>query len=297
MDILGLGDNVCDIYVNQRMMYPGGQALNVAANASEYGVSAGYLGTFGCDEIAEHIKRTLTNLQIDIRKCRTFPGRNGYAKVAVKDGDRVFLGSNKGGVLRTHPIILSPEDVEYCSTFCVIHTSNNSYMDNELIKLKSLPSIISYDFSMTWQQKERLRNICPLVDIAFLSGSGMAEVEADAVADMGQKYGCKIICVTRGSDSTLIYDGKNKLSVLPKNIIPVDTMGAGDSFAAILLANISKAVKSGVPFWNDADCRRNVLHSAASAAAEWAASVCMRYGALGQGISISDELWNEITMK
>ena len=31
--VLGLGDNVCDIYLNERTMYPGGQAVNFAVYA------------------------------------------------------------------------------------------------------------------------------------------------------------------------------------------------------------------------------------------------------------------------
>lgn len=29
MKVLGIGDNVCDVYVHQKRMYPGGQALNL----------------------------------------------------------------------------------------------------------------------------------------------------------------------------------------------------------------------------------------------------------------------------
>lgn len=31
--VLGLGDNVCDVYLHTETMYPGGQALNFSANA------------------------------------------------------------------------------------------------------------------------------------------------------------------------------------------------------------------------------------------------------------------------
>lgn len=37
MKLLGLGDNVCDLYLHTGMMYPGGQALNVAVNAVKLG--------------------------------------------------------------------------------------------------------------------------------------------------------------------------------------------------------------------------------------------------------------------
>lgn len=37
MKVLGIGDNVCDVYVHQKRMYPGGQALNFAVNAKMLG--------------------------------------------------------------------------------------------------------------------------------------------------------------------------------------------------------------------------------------------------------------------
>ena len=32
--VLGLGDNVCDVYLHTNTMYPGGQAVNFAVYAS-----------------------------------------------------------------------------------------------------------------------------------------------------------------------------------------------------------------------------------------------------------------------
>ena len=37
--------------------------------------------------------------------------RTGVGSFVLVDGDRVFLGSNKGGVLREHPLQLSDEDL------------------------------------------------------------------------------------------------------------------------------------------------------------------------------------------
>ena len=32
--------------------------------------------------------------------CRSYPGENGFARVTLVEGDRVFMGSNRGGVLQ-----------------------------------------------------------------------------------------------------------------------------------------------------------------------------------------------------
>ena len=94
--VIGIGDNVCDKYYPSKIMYPGGQAMNFSVYAKKLGADAAYMGVFGTDSVASHIIHTLEQFQIDYSRCRQYKGENGYAKVTLVDGDRVFLGSNKG---------------------------------------------------------------------------------------------------------------------------------------------------------------------------------------------------------
>ena len=41
--VLGLGDNVCDVYLHTNTMYPGGQAVNFAVYASELGAESDFM--------------------------------------------------------------------------------------------------------------------------------------------------------------------------------------------------------------------------------------------------------------
>ena len=66
MRVLGFGDNFIDKFVDRRTYYPGGNAVNVAVFARELGAQAGYLGVFGNDELAAHLKTTLTELGVTI---------------------------------------------------------------------------------------------------------------------------------------------------------------------------------------------------------------------------------------
>ena len=102
--VLGLGDNVVDKYMHIKTMYPGGNALNIAVLARLSGIEVGYLGVFGDDEAAKHVYKTVSDMGIDVSHCRFYHGENGYAEVRLDDGDRVFIGSNQGGVSKEHPI-------------------------------------------------------------------------------------------------------------------------------------------------------------------------------------------------
>lgn len=132
--VIGIGDNVCDKYEHLKTMFPGGQALNFSVYAKLLGADASYMGVFGTDEVAVHVIKTLDELGVEHGRCRQYEGETGCARVTLKDGDRIFLGSNKGGVSKEHPFELTEEDLAYISTFSLVHTSNNSYMDSQLEK-------------------------------------------------------------------------------------------------------------------------------------------------------------------
>ena len=100
--IIAIGDNVCDKYLSRGKMYPGGQCVNTCVYAKWNGVNSAYLGKYGNDEVAECVQETLKKLEIDDTHCRHFQGENGFALVTLKETDRVFLGSNKGGIAKDH---------------------------------------------------------------------------------------------------------------------------------------------------------------------------------------------------
>ena len=103
MKVIGIGDNVCDKYEHLKTMFPGGQALNFTVYAKMLGAESSYMGVFGTDEVAEHVIRTLDEIGVEHGHCRQYEGENGCARVTLVDGDRVFLGSNRGGVLKAAP--------------------------------------------------------------------------------------------------------------------------------------------------------------------------------------------------
>ena len=281
--LLGIGDNVSDQYVHQNMMYPGGQALNVAAFACMQGAQAGFLGAFGNDAPAEHIQTVLNALSVDTSRCRHYPGENGAARVTLDAGDRVFLGSNKGGVLRLHPLSLNEEDLKYIRTYHAVHTSNNSYLDGELQKIKDSGVLLSYDFSLQWKDEVRLMNVASVVDIAFLSCSELEDIQAKELLKRISAMGCSLVVGTRGARGALLFDGKQFIEQPSQYVDPLDTMGAGDAFASALLVHLIPALQSegGIP-------SPSSTQAAAQAAAEFSARACLVSGAFGHGRTIPE---------
>ncbi|MGM0904798.1 MAG: PfkB family carbohydrate kinase [Bacillota bacterium] len=270
MKLIGIGDNVVDFYEDQNTFYPGGNALNVAVISKRNGAERnGYLGIIGDDVEAEHVLDVLIQEKLDTSKVRQMYGPNGKAYVALdENGDRVFKGTNRNVRVQSKVTLqFTEEDLQYIDEFDVIHTSINSHIEHELPRLSFKP--ISFDFSTKskWN-KEYLEKVCPHIQFAFFSGSGMSNEEIDSLIKHVHTLGVKIIIVTQGGDPAICSDGQNKYHQRPTATEIVDTMGAGDSFIAGFLTS----------YFNTQEIRTALRNASVSAA-----NTCKTYGAFGFG--------------
>ena len=64
MKIAGIGDNVIDRYINRGVIFPGGNAVNVAAHAAKLGAGAAYVGSIGADREGRIVKEALKTLEV-----------------------------------------------------------------------------------------------------------------------------------------------------------------------------------------------------------------------------------------
>ena len=290
--VLGIGDNVCDKYLHRKMMYPGGNALNVAVFAKYMGRESAYLGTFGDDEVARHVYSVLQELEVDLSHCRLEQGENGCARVRLEEGERVFLPGNRGGVAGVKPPVLSRLDEEYISGFGLVHTSIFSYMEEELPKIRRAARFVSMDFSDRYDG-EYLKKCCPYLDCAEISCGGMEEGKIRETMDRIMELGCQhIVIATRGSEGAYVMvDGRiyGQSACLVK---PVDTMGAGDSFIASFLVNYLEGISQAVDFGEGSGSRGIVraaeykdllIRLSLYRAAVFSAQQCRRDGSFGFG--------------
>ncbi len=162
-------------------------------------------------------------MDIPFPRARCIAGTNGYAMVRLEDGDGVFIGSNRGGVAREQPLKLSREDVEYIAGFDVVHTSNNSWLDGELEKLDGIQTAVSYDFSGKWNEEERRNAICPHIDYAFLSCSGLEPEQVREVCDSMLRSGARAVVATMGGKGAMYADAAGEMIQPPEWVEPVDT--------------------------------------------------------------------------
>lgn len=284
--IIAIGDNVVDKFISRGKMYPGGQCVNTCVYATLNGARTSYLGKFGDDFAARYNCEVLARLGIDYSHSRHFHGENGAARVTVIDGDRVFLGSNKGGVAKEHPFDLTEEDMEFIRTFDVIYTNGNSYTREEFPTLFKTGIPIAYDFSDDWTEQE-MEEIAPFVSIALLSTAHLEDEERRKLMLETAERGVRLVIGTAGfKGSYALYQGEFLYASARRAEVVMDTMGAGDAFFATLLTVL---LQDEAPlFPKTMDDMRERLQNAMDQAAVFAAEVCATEGAFGFGTDIVD---------
>ena len=263
--ILGIGDNTVDLYVNKGMMFPGGNAVNVAVHARRCSMKSAYLGCLGNDKAGTLIYNSLVAEQVEVSHCRRLDGHNSWSRVIHQGKERVF-GEHEPGV--RYQYNLQKLDFDYISTFDLAHSSIFSGLESELEKLEQAVPLISFDFSDSndWSY---LKTVSPYIDIAFLSASKGSQKDIRNLAQQLHTLGPTIVVITQGEQGALAYDGSSYHS---QNIVQtdvVDTLGAGDGFIAGFL----------VDYLETQDIQ-NALNSGTIVASK----VCSIWGAFGYGV-------------
>lgn len=277
--VIGVGDNVVDKYMHTKTMYPGGNAFNFSAYASMLGASSSYMGVFGSDEAAQLVQATARELGIDTSHCRVEEGENGYAMITLVDGDRKFLGSNKGGVAKEKPIHFEEADLEYLDSFSLICTSINSHINPELPKLRPLKPYVAYDFSIL-ETDEIFDAVCPHIDFAITSCGDASMEEIQRRCERIHQRGCRYVIASRGKNGSVFSDGEHLFTHPAYLVEALDTLGAGDSFLTAFLLSFVEWLEGNHDHPSELE---GAVMAAMDAGSKFSAKTCMVHGAFGHG--------------
>lgn len=274
MKLIAVGDNVTDCYVDERVYYPGGNAVNVAVNCKQNGAEAvSYIGVFGDDENAEWIKTCLTEEGVGFARSRKVYGHSGKPRVYLKDGDRVFGPGPRDSCQHLYSLRIVKEDIELIKQYDICHTSCYSNIEYELPALAEACAV-SFDFS-DQRDEAYLARVCPHITYAFFSGADLSEAACEALLKKAHALGVKIAGVTRGKQGALFYDGASFYRQGIVAVEAIDTMGAGDSFIAGFLTKYA----------DTRDMKVALLY-----AAERSARTCTVHGGFGHPHPMPNEI-------
>ncbi|NSC19998.1 hypothetical protein FM076_01750 [Streptomyces albus subsp. chlorinus] len=266
--LLGIGDNVVDRYPDLGLMFPGGNAVNVAVHARRAGADAAYWGVTGNDPAGALVRRALAAEDVDTGRVRTADGPNAWAEIGLVGGDRVFKGSDDG----VSVFSLDEQELEALAGWDVVHTAYSGSLVAQVPRIAARTRV-SFDFSHHWHEPWAAP-LLPHLFLAVFSASQMDPDAADRLLGEAVRQGARWALATRGSAGAVLTDGGSWWRQPAVATAAVDTLGAGDAFTGTLLAALAAG---GGP-------RQGLAR-----AAEAAARACTAHGGFGHAAPLPAE--------
>lgn len=258
--IVAVGDNVVDCYPQLGVMYPGGNAVNVAVNARRVGAESAYIGAVGTDAAGDLVRRSLQAEGVDVSRVRVLPGPNAAATVQLVEGNREFVGGD-AGVSR---FTVDAGDLDLLAGASIVHTGECSMLEGDLHRIADRARVLSFDFSE--RDLDYVREHAPVVDVAILSQPASATQEAVQLAMTVAEWGPRVVAITMGSRGALVLHDGVVSPAAAGHADVIDTLGAGDAFIARLLVGMA---------------REEPFPALVANATSYASSTCSSQGAFG----------------
>jgi fructokinase len=264
--IVSIGEILWDVVGASE--YLGGAPLNFAAHAHKLGHEVFLLSAVGDDDRGRRALRGLGNCGISAELVQTKAGRpTGIAEVELgPDGKPMFRIVRPAaydflaiGDRQLKRIAELEPDWIYFGT--LYHNSRHS-LGGTLQLLRQAPNAKRlYDVNLrdgnwTLSVVEELAAQATVIKLSdseaeFLDGSLTSEDLQGSVEDFcrrwSEQYSCKTICVTLGERGCCIFREGQYVEAPGRKVNVVDTIGAGDAFAA----GFVHAIEQG---WSDARC-------------------------------------------
>ncbi len=233
------------------LMGAGGCAANVATVLSKLGVESRVVGKVGRDLFGDYVIAALAELGVDV----SFIGRSetmGTAKtviVPVTGDDRRYIhtvGANADLTRQDFsPGAMSGIDVLYLGGYLVLPGLRPTAVVDLFEAAHRAGARTVLDVALPADTKtsiDELRSILPTVDFflpnydeaSLLSGERDPERQAAVFAEAG----AKTVVITMGADGLFLRTSLTSRQVAAASIETVDGSGAGDAFAAGLVAGL-----------------------------------------------------------
>lgn len=252
MRILGYGDNNVDVNAATGLNYPGGNCVNVTVFAARAGARAAYAGVFGDDEAGALLRAAIEHEGVDTALSVIRTGPTGRSVFEVEDGERRFLSTNRGGVIRTAPLRVNPSIVAQASRSDVVHSSAYSASEADLPALRAATGVLSFDFSSDdeYRADSYRAAVAPSIDVALFSCADLDDPETDHLLRDTAALGPAFVIATLGPRGARAVHGDELLHVAAPAVATsdiMDTMGCGDAFiSAFLLSLVGMRWQRGI---------------------------------------------------
>lgn len=277
VDLIVTGDDVVPQFgqveklVGDYELEMGGSCNIFACQAAKLGLKVGILGRVGDDDFGRLVLRRLSESGVDIRHVIIDSTiKTGLGVALCKDDDRAIL-TYLGSLSEVYPedisddFLCSARHLHHGSFF--LHTNLRPSIPEIFQRARDLDLTTSLDTN--WDPDEswnsNLNETLALTHVflpndqeaRFISGKD----EEEAAFKIFQEIGVAITAIKLGTDGAVMAAGNQRFSCVLPEVTGGDSIGAGDSFDAGLLAGWLR----GLPM---ADCLKIASHCGREAASQ-----------------------------
>ena len=233
--------------------YAGGAIFNTAIALGRLGVPTGFFTGLSDDMMGDILRRTLAESGVDYSYCATLSRPTTVAFVKLVNGHATYAFYDEGTAGRMITEAELPALGEDCEALhfgaisLIPEPCGSTYEallarehENRVISLD--PNIRPGFIKDKDAHMGRIRRMAGMADIVKFSDEDLAwfglEGDEDALARHWLHHGAKLVVVTRGAEGAVGYTADHKVTVPSERVTVVDTVGAGDTFDAGVLASL-----------------------------------------------------------
>ncbi len=236
--------------------HAGGAVFNTAIALGRLGAGAGYFGGLSTDFLGDLLASTLAASNVDTRLCPRSPRPTTLAFVRLVNGQASYAFYDEGTAGR----MLDPDALP------ALPDSVHALFFGG-ISLISEPCATAYEALMAREAASRVTMIDPNIRTGFITDEAAYRARLDrmlAMADIVKvsdedltwllgpghvsdragellALGPKLVFITEGSEGARAYTAEHEVKLHAETVTVVDTVGAGDTFNAGILAELQKA--------------------------------------------------------
>ena len=233
--------------------YAGGAIFNTAIALGRIGVPTGFFTGLSDDMMGDILRKTLAESGVDYSYCATLSRPTTVAFVKLVNGHATYAFYDEGTAGRMITEAELPDLGDDCEALhfgaisLIPEPCGSTY--EALLKREYDKRVISLDPNIRpgfIKDKDahmaRIRRMAGMADIVKFSDEDLAwfglEGDEDALARHWLHHGAKLVVVTRGAEGAVGYTAAHKVTVPSERVTVVDTVGAGDTFDAGVLASL-----------------------------------------------------------
>ncbi|MFA7416395.1 MAG: carbohydrate kinase [Rhizobium sp.] len=233
--------------------YAGGAIFNTAIALGRLGTATGFFTGLSDDMMGDILRETLKSSHVDLSYCATHsrPTTIAFVKLVEGQATYAFYDENTAGRMITEndlPVLGEDCEALHFGAISLIPEPCGSTYE-ALMRREHHRRVISLDPNIRPgfikdkpAHMARLNRMAAMADIVKFSDEDLAWFGIEgAPGDQARHWldvGAKLVVITRGADGATGYTRDFSVSVPSERVTVVDTVGAGDTFDAGILASL-----------------------------------------------------------